>query len=150
MSEPSALGGKSCGETATLDGLLAVLQGSEMLLQVAKGVCIAARALDRPQLSCRRTSGRRAPLRHALLATLRRITRLLFIVVPRHARVRSWCALRWRLLLLRWSSVSIVARRGSWRAPGQTRKAVSVEHVGWRCAGRGSRFFVETKLCGHV
>jgi hypothetical protein len=54
------------------------------------------------------------------------------------------------LLLLRWSSVSVVARRRSWGAPGQAWKAISVEHVERRYAGRESRFIVEAKSCGHV
>jgi hypothetical protein len=101
-----------------------------MLLQVTKGVCIAARTLDGPQLSGRRTSrgtsGR--SLRHALLATLRRVTGLLFVVIASHP-VGTWGALGRRLLLL-WSAVSVVALRRSGRAPGQTRDAISVKHLG--------------------
>jgi hypothetical protein len=48
MSEPSALGGKSWGETATLDGSLRVLHDRQVLLQITKGVCIATGALDGP------------------------------------------------------------------------------------------------------
>jgi hypothetical protein len=102
-----------------------------MLLQVTKGVCIAARTLDGPQLSGRRTSrgtsGR--SLRHALLATLRRVTGLLFVVIASHPWVGTWGALGRRLLLL-WSAVSVVALRRSGRAPGQTRDAISVKHLG--------------------
>jgi hypothetical protein len=132
MSEPSALGGKSWGETATLDRLVWTLNGTQMLLQVAKGICIAARALDGPQLSGRRTPRRtsRRSLRHPLLATLRWVAWLLFVVIPSHAWVGTWCALGRRLLLLGWSSVSVVSLRRSWRAPRQTGNAVSVEHVG--------------------
>jgi hypothetical protein len=103
------------------------------LLQITKGICIATRALDGPQLSGRRsggTSGHRRSLRHALLAALGRVARLLFVVIAGHSWVGHWCALGRRLLLLRWSSVAVVARRRPWGAPRQAGDAVSVEHDG--------------------
>jgi hypothetical protein len=92
MSEPSGLGGKSCGETATLlRDLAETLGGFQNLLQIAKGVCVAARAFDRPQLSCRRTSGSRPSLGHALLATRGRVALLrLFVFIATHSCVMSW------------------------------------------------------------
>lgn len=52
MSEPSRVGGKSCGDTATLQSCQEtnVLRRDAVVLQVAKGVCIPSRTLDGAKL----------------------------------------------------------------------------------------------------
>ena len=100
-----------------------------VVLQVAKGIGIASRALDRSQLQHSSAASLGRMLRSALLASLRIACRGLFAVAGR-PRIIAWRSLRRRLLSLcrRWPVAVGALLRRSWRAAREARYSVAVEH----------------------